>query len=73
MVRLCIAEFLVDWRGFGSSFMCGVYEWMDWTKKLDATDDAMDAPAAPRLLVLDAKTGGSLWHPMFVYNFDDSF
>lgn len=66
MLWLCIAEFLVDWRGFGSSFMRRVYEWMDRTKKLDATDDAMDAPAAPRLLVLDAKTGGSLWHPMFM-------
>lgn len=44
---------------------------MDRTKKLDATDDAMDAPAAPRLLVLDAKTGGSLCRPMFIYVFED--
>lgn len=54
--------------------MCRQYEWMDWTKKLDATDDAIDAPAAPRLLVLDAKTGDSLSgssyvHPMFIYGF----
>lgn len=71
MVRLCIAVSLVGWREFDVSFMRGVYEWMDRTKKLDATDDAMDAPAAPRLLVLDAKTGGSLCRPMFIYDFED--